>query len=154
MISPAIAAQRLGWSLAVGVALGFWYGFLRPLRGKCRNFADLLFVAAACYGWLYIAFGVCGGDMRFALLVAMAVGGFLWERTVGRLLRPVFGKIWKILLFPGEKFLEICKKLCKMVLAFGKKWVTIEWNRHPRMGSRSGGKPNGKEKKGNQTGAA
>lgn len=161
MISPQAAAQRLLWSLAIGAALGLLYGSLRPLRPKWTAICDLIFVIGVFLGWLYVAFAVCGGDMRFALLLAMAAGGVLFDMTVGRLLRPVFrgfwgllGKIWGILWFPLGKILKKLKNFRKILLAFGKKWVTIGWNSRPRMGRRSGGKPNGKEKKGNQTGAA
>ena len=136
MIAPIDAAYRLLWSLGVGAALGCFYGFLRPLRPKLTALADLIFVAAAFYGWLYIGFGICGGDLRFGCTAAMAAGGFAWEMTVGRWLRPVFRGFWQFLakttaffLLPLKIFLENIQKIVKFLLASGKKWFTIKSNR-------------------------
>lgn len=114
MIGPETAARWLLASLTVGLILGVLYGFLRPLRPKHTALSDLIFVLAAFYGWIFVGFQVCGGDIRFGCAAAMAAGGLLWEMTAGRLLRPLFRKFWgiisKIAVFssvPGKYF---CKK--------------------------------------------
>ena len=99
MNAPAVAAIRFCMAAAAGAGLGLFYGFLRPLRRKRNWFADLIFVLAAFYGWLYVGFGICKGDLRLAWFAGMALGGFGWEMTVGKLLRPVFFGFWMILTF-------------------------------------------------------
>lgn len=96
-MSPAVAAQRLGYALAVGAALGLLYGFLRPLRPRLTVLADGVFVLCALWGWVYLMFGLCQGDIRFGLFTAMVLGAWVWEVSIGRLLRPVFQKFWKAL---------------------------------------------------------
>ena len=79
MIGPEIAARWLLWSLAIGAAVGLFYAFLRPAPEKLRQLWDLLFVCAAFYGWLYLGFGICGGDLRFGCTAAMARIKFVYR---------------------------------------------------------------------------
>ena len=97
MTAPAVAAARFAGAAWVGVGLGAVYGVLRPLRRKRNWPADLLFMGAVCYGWLYVGFGICGGDLRPVWLAAMLLGGIGWEMTLGRLLRPLYFRIFDIL---------------------------------------------------------
>ena len=96
MTAPAVAAARFAGAAWVGVGLGAVYGLLRPLRRKRNWPADLLFLGAAFYGWLYVGFGICGGDLRLAWVFAMALGGIGWEMTLGRLLRPLYFRIFDV----------------------------------------------------------
>ena len=61
---PQIQAARFAASLLIGVALGVFYCFLRPLRPKLTALADSFFVVAALIGWVYAAFYFCRGDLR------------------------------------------------------------------------------------------
>mgnify|MGYP003311179540 CR=1 FL=1 len=135
MTAPAVAAVRFCMSGAVGAGLGCFYGFWRPLRQKSCWLPDLIFVMAAFACWLYVGFGICKGDLRIAYYAGMAMGGFGWEMTAGRLLRPVFfgfwkgiGKCWSTLTLPFKKIMQIFRKFAKKVFAKWKKWVTIEEN--------------------------
>ena len=56
----------------VGAGLGLVYGFLRPLRPRLTHLCDLLFVLAAFWGWIYVGFGICLGDVNMACTMAMA----------------------------------------------------------------------------------
>ena len=121
MTAPAVAAARLGRALVLGVPLGLWYGFLRPLRPRHTTLSDLLFLPGLFWAWLYLAFGICLGDLRLAHLAALAAGALLTDRTLGRLFAPVFrrlwtlsGKIWGIVCFPLKKSLGIMKKVLHM----------------------------------------
>ena len=112
MTAPAVAAARFCMAGAVGAGLGCFYGFLRPLRKKSCWLPDLIFVIAAFMGWVYVGFGICRGDLRIAYYAGMALGGFGWEMTAGRLLRPVFFGFWKgigkilgLFLLPVKKYL-------------------------------------------------
>jgi hypothetical protein len=149
MIGPETAARWLLWALGIGAILGLFYGFLRPAPFRLRHFWDLLFVLAAFYGWLYLGFGICGGDLRFGCTAALAVGGILFDNTVGRLLRPVFcgfwgviGKTFRLLRKCIKYFFKKVQKIVNFLLASGKKWFRIKWLRYstPTPGGRSHGK--------------
>lgn len=128
MNEPAVAAVRFGWGLVLGLGLGAVYGFLRPLRRRHSVLPDLIFVAAAFYGWLVLSFGICQGDIRLGTTAALPLGAVLWDRTAGKLLRPVFSLFWRIILYPFRKILGLFCKISKKVFAYMKKWVTIGWN--------------------------
>ena len=51
-MTPALAAYRLACALALGAALGLFYGFLRPLRPRHTLLSDGLFLAVT--GWVWI----------------------------------------------------------------------------------------------------
>jgi hypothetical protein len=154
MTAPAVAAARFCGAAAVGAGLGLFYGFLRPLRQKSNWFADLIFMIATFFGWVYVGFGICGGDLRLVYLGGMALGGFLWECTAGRLLRPVFSFFWKWvarifggLLYPVRFFLKFMGKILKKLFAKWKKWVTIGWNIRRQQHHNTGGRRYGQQKK-------
>lgn len=128
-MTPEVAAKRLLWSLGLGAAMGFLYGALGPLGRKRRHLADGLFVLGFWWEWLYLSFAVCQGDIRSGCFWAMLAGMGLWQLTAGRLLEPVFARVWKFLertwgffLYPGKKFL----KNTKILFASAEKWVTIK----------------------------
>ena len=121
MTAPAVAAARFCIAGAVGMGLGCGYDILRPLRRKHHALPDLIFVVAMFYGWLYVNFSVCQGDLRLAWLGAMALGGILWEGTAGWLLRPVFfgfwqiiGKILRVFTLPVRKTFQFFGKFAKI----------------------------------------
>ena len=111
MTAPALAATRFALALGVGVALGLIYGFLRPLGPRLNWLRDSIFVLCALFGWIYLGFGLCEGDLRFGYTAGMILGAFAWEMTVGRLLRPVFSCFWKFFAFLLVPFK---KTICKM----------------------------------------
>ena len=121
MNTPAISALRLATALATGMGLGLFHGFLRPLRRPLPHFSDFLFVMAAVAGWIFVSFPVCQGDIRAVFLLAMALGTIAWEKTIGRLLRPIFATFW----LPLEKFFYFINFFAKKFFATAKKWVTI-----------------------------
>ena len=132
MTAPQTALVRLAWALGLGMGLGLLYGFLRPLRRRCHWPADLLFVAAALYAWVYLSFGVCRGDIRMGATVAMGLGALTWEMTLGRLLRCPFSMVWKgigwifgVIFLPFRKIFKILRKKRKKVFASVKKKGTI-----------------------------
>ena len=96
MTVPALAAERFLRCLAVGLALGCCYGALRPLRHRATALADGIFGVLLLWGWVFCGFGICGGDLRLGMTLAMLLGIWAWDATAGRLLGPVFDKIWSI----------------------------------------------------------
>ena len=44
MTAPVLAARQLGISILLGLALGGYYAFLRPLRPRHTGLSDLLFL--------------------------------------------------------------------------------------------------------------
>ena len=131
MISPVLTMQRFGAGCLLGAGLGVLYGFLRPLRPRHTVLSDVLFLLGVGWAWLYLAFAVCGGDLRPGYSAGLALGGLAWEMTVGRLISPIFSLFWKtvawmkgLFVLPVKKFLHFLK----ILFASGEKWVTIWWN--------------------------
>ena len=121
MTEPAFAARALLTALGLGAALGAFYGFLRPLRPRLTAPADLIFLAAVFWAWLVHTFALCGGDSRPVCLLAMLAGGIGWERSLGRLLRPIFVLFWQAVGWPFGKIRIIFHKFQKYLLANRKK---------------------------------
>ena len=115
MIPPAVAAQHFAVACLLGLPLGFVYGFLRPLRQKLPSLGDGLFLILLFAVWLVLGFQVCDGDLRPGYWAGLAAGSFLWELTVGQLLRPLFYKFWGLLFriigLPPRFFRKIFKKI-------------------------------------------
>ena len=84
---------HLWQGLLLGCGLGLLYGFLRPFRP--RWLGDLLFVIAFFWGWVFLIFGLCGGDPRMGYTLSLFAGIFLWECSFGIFLRPFFSSFWK-----------------------------------------------------------
>ena len=97
MISPALAWGHFLAACLLGVGLGLVYDFLRPLRPRFTALSDVVFLAVLGYALIYLFFGVCAGDIRGGYLLGLAVGGFAWEWSLGRLISPVFVGFWKVL---------------------------------------------------------
>jgi hypothetical protein len=151
MTGPALDGWRFLCACLIGLALGFYYGFLRPLRSRHPFFADFLFLPALGYAWLYLGFAICRGDLRLGYCAGLLVGSVFWEMTVGRLLRPVFKGFWDLISrfshgifsFFEKNFKKIRKKL-KILFAIWKKWFTIVETNHRRKRHQQGGALNGK----------
>ena len=147
-MSPPVAAGCFLWGLALGAGLGLWYAFLQPMRH--RFFGDLLFLTGVFPVWLFFCFGVCQGDIRFGLLLSLPVGGFLFHKTLGRLIQPLFRAFWTgIYRITGgvKNFFRKTGRFLKKLLATGKKSSTIKWRKHVHPG----GKPHDKRKQNSKT---
>ena len=108
---------HLWQGLLLGCGLGLLYGFLRPFRP--RWLGDLLFVFFFFRTWIYLMFGLCGGDLRMGYTLALLTGVFLWEGTFGRFLRPLFSSFWKgfaeVFSFLWQPFKNILKKAGNLI---------------------------------------
>ena len=111
---------RLYTAVLLGCCLGVFYGFLRPLRP--RWLGDLFFIAGLYRVWIYLGFGICGGDLRFGYTAALLGGCLAWEIVFGSL----FCRIFSVIATPFKKIRKKLGKLRKFIFATGKKWVTIE----------------------------
>ena len=152
MTGPVLEAYRFGWACLLGLGLGVCYGFLRPLREKHPRLADFLFLPVLGYSWLYLGFAICRGDLRLAYTAGLFVGAWVWDRTLGRLLQPVFGWIWKLfgliwgqITGPVRKILKNIQKNAKNLFARWKKWFTIMGTKRRYRRQKNGGVSNGKK---------
>lgn len=116
MIRPLIAAQRFGWACVLGMGLGLFYSFLRPVRP--RFLADLLFVPALFKAWIVLSFQICRGDIRVGITFGLLVGFFLWLATFGHWLQSLFWGFWRVLSGVFRRILGIIKKFFKKFLHF------------------------------------
>lgn len=149
MTPPGLALWRFAVACFYGGLLGVVYSFLRPLRPKRTAFADSLFLLAFFFAWLQLGFQICQGDLRIGYTAGLLIGVFLWELTLGKLLRPVFFGFWtglarilRWVLYPFQIFFQKMKQIGKILFASLKKWVTILWNNRRCM-RRSTGGPHG-----------
>lgn len=121
MTTPAEAALRFVWGLALGMVLGAVYDFLRPLRKKRNAPADLLFVLIAFQVWIYLSFGICKSDIRIDITAALVIGAICWLNTAGKVVRPVFRWFWLGIFQLLALFLSPIKKILKKIAHFRKK---------------------------------
>lgn len=150
MSPPAL----LGWGLVTGAALGIVYDFLRPLRQRHHAPADLIFVLLMLCAWVQYSFGICLGRIRLVTTAAFLLGLWLWERTISRLLRPVFFGFWRGIFrilgwitFPAAKIFEKIRKFGKKVFASLKKRGTMVTNSGQPLREKNGRSRHEKEKK-------
>ena len=90
MIPPGQALRFFGFAFLAGAALGIYYGFLTPLRRGHPILCDLAFVLGTGWVLVLLAFRLCGGDLRPACLVALALGFFWEQQGLNGALRPIF----------------------------------------------------------------
>jgi hypothetical protein len=146
MSTPEIAFQRFLTGLALGCLLGVVYGFLRPVRRGKAILPDLVFAFFTGWGYLYYGFAVCRGDLRMAYFAAPILGAIVWDRSIGRWLRPIYDGFWKCIgkiLGPFRKIMKKTWIFVKFLFASGKKWVTIKCTnrKHPEKGVRNEKQP-------------
>ena len=142
---------HLGQGLLLGGGLGLFYGFLRFF--KPRWLADLFFIIGLFWTWIYLGFGICGGDLRLAYTLSLVLGCILWECSFGKLLRPVFSAFWqgihRLFFRIWQLFKNILKKAWifkNFLFARSKKWVTIKCNHHPSTRTKNRRSTHGKAK--------
>lgn len=128
MTDPVLDARRFGIACLLGLGLGFYYGFLRPLRPRHTALSDLLFLPALFYSWLYLGFGVCRGDLRLSYSMGLLTGALAFQWTAGRWLQPVFqgfwqliGKIYRHIFNFFKKFLKKTQKIAFFLFPSRKK---------------------------------
>lgn len=118
MNRPLESAQQFGWACLLGLGLGLFYGFLRPVRP--RFLADLLFLPALFYAWIRLSFQICRGDIRMGITLGLFVGFLAWELTLGRLLKPVFSALWRIPIRLLHRIASVFGKFFKKIWNFPK----------------------------------
>ena len=96
MTAPGESARQFLWALGLGIPLGLWYSFLRPLGLRGNGLRDVLFLVAAFWAWLWHGFAVCDGDLRLGTTMGLPLGVLLWETGPGRRLRPIFYRFCNI----------------------------------------------------------
>lgn len=128
MTPPALAVARFLRGCLLGIPAGIWYGFLRPLRPRFTALSDLLFLLGFYWCWIYFSFAVCRGDLRLGYAAGLFLGCFGFDRTAGRLLRPLFSLFWKGVFSVSETFTALIKKILKKQGKFEKFYLHLEKN--------------------------
>lgn len=99
-MTAGLGAGRFLIACLMGVGLGLFFGFLRPLGRK----ADGIFLLGAFWCWLELGFRVCRGDLRLVYTFGLFAGALVCHWTVGGLLSGIFSAFWRILGRFMEKF--------------------------------------------------
>jgi hypothetical protein len=126
-MTPAIAAGRFAAAWLMGLGLGFFFDFFRPIARKAPLLADLLFAPILLFAWVYLSFGICRGDIRPGITLGLLLGAVCFCCTLGRLLRPVFDRFFRLIFLPFEKIFKKIGKIAKNMFASGKKSATMVW---------------------------
>lgn len=146
MMTPQSAAGALLRAVLLGLTLGAAYSLLRPPARRFPVWGDLIFLPVLLWGALVLSFGICAGDPRLPVVLAVGIGWYLWAQTAGRWLKAWISRFWQgifrvflAFFIPARAFLKFLRKISKKAYAIGGKWVTIKKNnrRHPQR--RSGG---------------
>ena len=94
MTAPILAAGRFCAACLIGMLLGAWYDFLRPIRQRLTALADAIFLLGLWAGWLYLGFAICHGDLRFGYTAGLGLGFLLFKKCLSRLFLPIFAWFW------------------------------------------------------------
>ena len=118
-MTPAIALNRFLWSLALGMALGLAFDFIRPIRP--RFLGDLLFLIFFGFTWLQLAFSICCRDLRMGYLLGMLGGWVLCICTVGKWLQCLFYGFFHFL----ARILSYLHQIIRKIFVFFKKILKV-----------------------------
>lgn len=95
MITPVLAWSRILRCFLLGFSMGPAIDLVRPLHSRL----PLLSQPAACLtvfaGWLYLVFGICEADIRWACLFSASFGYGLWYLTLSQLFLPLTAGFWR-----------------------------------------------------------
>ena len=128
-------------SVLLGGVLGLVYDLLRPLRrlggGLWGGLLDAMYgLTAVSALFFFIMAG--GGELRIFILLGALGGAVLFFCLLSRPMRPLWEFWTAIFLKPlrwAEKIWDNCKKKCKKLFSFGKKWFTIISTPRARAGA-------------------
>lgn len=84
MTRPEIAGAALGAAVLLGLGLGLLYTLLFPLRRRKTGLADGVFLLGLFLTWVYLSFGICGGDIRLFQLLGLLGGAAAFYLIPGR----------------------------------------------------------------------
>lgn len=149
-----LQAAQFAAALLFGLLCGVVYDLLRAPRCRIPALtvpADLLYALFLLLGLLALALYVGGGRLRLFFYPAIALGAALYFRVLSpfvlRALNAALGavgRVLRLLLWPGQKFLKISRIFFKKFFASVKKWFTIfdkmKSRRNARIPERSSAK--------------
>ena len=121
-------------SVLLGCGLGFVEIVLRAPRRLTPRLSwlmDLLLGIAITYGVLYALLVIDGGRLKFFDAAGILLGAWLFLKTLGRLLFPLFlslfraaGMLLRLLASPVTKILIFLRQLAKKYFSTWRKWGT------------------------------
>ena len=128
MTAPALLFSRFLTAGLLGAGLGVVYDLLACLPRALRHIGDGIFVIALFVCGIYLGFAVCGGDLRPVYSAGLLIGVIGWHYSLGRLLRPLIlrlfrllGQAFSIIFRPFKKIIEFISHFFKKTFAFVKK---------------------------------
>lgn len=116
MIGPALAARQLVMALLLGAVAGMGYGILRPARP--RWLGDSLFGILLGGLWVYLGFGICGGDLRFLHTAVLLIGAVGFHYLFGRYLIPAYSWFWQGIFGAFSAIFRFFRKIFKKITNF------------------------------------
>ena len=125
MTPPSLLFSRFLIACLMGGALGLCCDILGILPRVLRHLWDGVFVVFLFACGIQLGFGVCEGDLRPAYSTGLLVGFFIWQHTLGRLLRPLFSRFSRCCQDVFAKIWAICKKMMKNISVICKKLFAI-----------------------------
>ena len=84
MTRPAVAGEALAFAVLLGLGLGLFYTLLYPLRRWKTGLADGVFLLGLFFLWVYLSFGICGGDIRLFQMLGLLGGAAAFYLIPGR----------------------------------------------------------------------
>lgn len=130
---------QLGAALLLGSGVGLVTSLLWPLAAPLPRLFDLTVVTAAALALLYLALGICRGDLRLAHTLAMVLGAVAFRGTAGVILSRLSCVGFQFLVRILKNFSLFLKKRFTIP---GKK-VTIQWNNRNHKAHSPGGDRHG-----------
>ena len=111
MSTTTLLFSRFLIACLLGAGLGIIYDFFACLPRTLRHIGDGFFVIALFVCGIYLGFAVCQGDLRPVYSAGLLLGVVGWYYSLGRLLRPLFFRLCRLL---GQAFSIIFRPFKKI----------------------------------------
>ena len=125
MNPTAVLFSRFLTACLLGAGLGFLYDLLTALPRRFRHIGDGIFIMGLFACGIYLGFAVCEGDLRPAYSAGLFIGATGWHYSIGKLLRPLFLRFFRLLTHCFSIIFRPFKKLFAFIPVFFKKTIAL-----------------------------